>query len=1211
MSEILRRPALEPDAGRTDWGMHGETLAALLATVQAEVLAPLDAAVAELEGDAEQIGKVRAVVADRVGDAAGLLLAAGRHDEARRLIHGALAVARTGPAADLLAAGLADPARFVQVIRAWWLVHQKRRDEAVTVARATAKGAPSAITDAVQAILDAPRPIDSPPTLFGINGFGLRVYGERDRRPDGSYVTTRYITGLFIPLLPVDAYRVAPAGGEGWYFLGKESLAPLHRWWQRLALLGLVVAVLGGIIGSYLSSEGRRLAQAIEAAQEAEAVAGPDGRAAVLDQYEAILTEFPEADPPALVPVIEAFVRLGAADVASPLTVEHVAEVKRLALRYRSLPDVARNQQLVAPMVAQLERWAEELGTDGHGQILAAIEIYGYADALASPSDKRRIQGRRNALNRQLAAELAAEWPLEAFRQYAAMLDDPESVTAAGALLESLDDGPSVWIELAPTIERWQPAASREPKLAATREKVTARVLAARERMEDAERVALLAQPELEALTAAVAASPGDQELAVALADLKLATGDAEGALAVLTALGPPGRMVLAAQAALASSYAEAGREAEADALLERVLTSRLPAFESAQRVYGERADALSERLIARAQQGNLPRDIMTKLDRAPEAKQGEIFREWLDAEVDKDAELSRLRDEYVALTGVVGLAIQSGTIKLRRANAVEGPARQELLDGAERAFLAIGREGSGIPSYHLGLGQVYYRLGKEEEGERELQNLLDDDPPEVQLAVAHTYRELGLMARARAVAEQVFASAESPVKESAAVLMAMIVTDREESRTWLQRGDQSQPSVRLRLLELDAHEQLAAGNYAAADAKFADVATGWVEQARHDSAAANNGALAMLSRYSCTGDAERLREAVQLLEKARSLAPDNALVVGNLGAAVEMLASVELLERWLQPELLRLSMSEIEDLLGALITGPHRAQLQEQLGASQTLRRALDLMQQDRILGPKNPEPYQSLLLWHARRNDAKALAELRRTVTEIEVDLSAAATAAAAALDGRQDASAMEELEQRLARYDGVEAVVNARGHRPTQAALKWLRGETQLALALLRRDAGMAREAAATHASAQARWDGLDVEEHARALVELALLEAMQGSSALADAYAERRRRLGTEGLMAWLIEDDGDALAALVARPELAEAVALRRGVDSARLRSFDWLLARLASDEPLLAASRQSIERPEVRVRFEIGMKLSPQPEGSELVLRLMDAAAAR
>jgi hypothetical protein len=45
---------------------------------------------------------------------------------------------------------------------------------------------------------------------FTFNGCGTRYYGERDRDEDGSYVTTLWITFVWVPILPLASYRVIP-----------------------------------------------------------------------------------------------------------------------------------------------------------------------------------------------------------------------------------------------------------------------------------------------------------------------------------------------------------------------------------------------------------------------------------------------------------------------------------------------------------------------------------------------------------------------------------------------------------------------------------------------------------------------------------------------------------------------------------------------------------------------------------------------------------------------------------------------------------------------------------------------------------------------------------------------------------------------------------------------------------------------------------------
>lgn len=48
---------------------------------------------------------------------------------------------------------------------------------------------------------------------FTYNGFGTKFYGEGDLRPDGSFITTEWITAAYIPVLPLRSFRMARASG--------------------------------------------------------------------------------------------------------------------------------------------------------------------------------------------------------------------------------------------------------------------------------------------------------------------------------------------------------------------------------------------------------------------------------------------------------------------------------------------------------------------------------------------------------------------------------------------------------------------------------------------------------------------------------------------------------------------------------------------------------------------------------------------------------------------------------------------------------------------------------------------------------------------------------------------------------------------------------------------------------------------------------------
>jgi hypothetical protein len=43
-----------------------------------------------------------------------------------------------------------------------------------------------------------------------LNGTGTRIYGRRDFRTDGSFVTTKWISFLWVPLIPLRSMRVKP-----------------------------------------------------------------------------------------------------------------------------------------------------------------------------------------------------------------------------------------------------------------------------------------------------------------------------------------------------------------------------------------------------------------------------------------------------------------------------------------------------------------------------------------------------------------------------------------------------------------------------------------------------------------------------------------------------------------------------------------------------------------------------------------------------------------------------------------------------------------------------------------------------------------------------------------------------------------------------------------------------------------------------------------
>jgi len=87
----------------------------------------------------------------------------------------------------------------------------------------------------------------SAPNLFSLNGIGTRMYGNAQPAEDGSYISTMWLTFVYLPVVPIESYVVQSAEGGGWYFLGRTPHPP----WIRGPVFAwlAVVAVILGVIG--------------------------------------------------------------------------------------------------------------------------------------------------------------------------------------------------------------------------------------------------------------------------------------------------------------------------------------------------------------------------------------------------------------------------------------------------------------------------------------------------------------------------------------------------------------------------------------------------------------------------------------------------------------------------------------------------------------------------------------------------------------------------------------------------------------------------------------------------------------------------------------------------------------------------------------------------------------------------------------------------
>lgn len=115
------------------------------------------------------------------------------------------------------------------------------------------------------------KPMTGAPPLVMVEGCGTSVYGRRDYDAETkTYVKTYCLCFIFIPLVPLCAYRVADAGKGRWYFLGREPLSTFARGVNYALLVALLWGCGMSAWRSYVESPAHRASVALAQAEACE-----------------------------------------------------------------------------------------------------------------------------------------------------------------------------------------------------------------------------------------------------------------------------------------------------------------------------------------------------------------------------------------------------------------------------------------------------------------------------------------------------------------------------------------------------------------------------------------------------------------------------------------------------------------------------------------------------------------------------------------------------------------------------------------------------------------------------------------------------------------------------------------------------------------------------------------------------------------------------
>ena len=271
-----------------------------------------------------------------------------------------------------------DVPNFLRLYQAKREIYKDGGSHARTLLKEVQKNSSETVLQkAAQQVLDLPQPITSAPTLFRMNGFGLGMYGSRDRI-GSTVIKTHSVCMLFVPVMPLSAYRVESAE-DGYYFLSKDKLSVFARGYRALALVAIVGVIAFFVISGYLNNPVRRFEQAMDEAQELSSSAN---REAQITRYESIIDKFgTDVSASHLQRAASALVPLYLADVPAPLSRDQIDKAELAIARFHGLPQVAKSGEPSQLLSKSMVAWAKTLDGPEMDQQVASLNMLGRAQA--------------------------------------------------------------------------------------------------------------------------------------------------------------------------------------------------------------------------------------------------------------------------------------------------------------------------------------------------------------------------------------------------------------------------------------------------------------------------------------------------------------------------------------------------------------------------------------------------------------------------------------------------------------------------------------------------------------------------------------------------------------------------------------------------------------------------------------------------------------
>lgn len=564
------------------------------------------------------------------------------------------------------------------------------------------------------------------------------------------------------------------------------------------------------------------------------------------------------------------------------------------------------------------------------------------------------------------------------------------------------------------------------------------------------------------------------------------------------------------------------------------------------------------------------------------------------------DRGVAHAQEEYARAGAVVPVALDLGIVTLRRAQALNDPdTRRSELEKAEKIFLAIQGQAGETDEFRLSLGQVYYWLGKHDEGRQIFDQLLESNGRDYQtlMSVGHVLRAVGEESSARTMIEDAYtAAAEPEQKFAAAATRSVLDVDLDDRIEWLRKSDPNDTYIKAGLSDALGKQAARAGRDDEAVRHFREAIAAYASLPE-STTSLNNAASSCFSIGAITGSRDDFDEGVRMCERALALDPSDSILVLNAGSAILSSGVRELMGDAIDLEALQLSPS-LSYLSFLYQDAAGRDAFVEKIRTSSLILKALGFMDQGTVLAPKRPAGYSGPVAVHVLTRNLEALRGIERRLQTVELDLADANREALEFYAG--GSKQLDEYRQALSRFEttlshmspeaGVDFAVAAANVVNARTTLSYY-GEPVDADALV----GLAEQAYAA-APSSATASALANARSYRAVEALASRNA-----AFRDMRERARRSLSPVYLLAVALGDDAELREDARQLDDVAGVVSYTRDAFSRfpdAADPYEWALLR-DTDPDTAAAMADAIQQDEVgRIRRVIERRLSPLTVGN-------------